>query len=99
MHLPIHGMPVNPVTVTQQAPSLCCLPFVSTGFNEMAGPERKRTSRRNRLPTLLPAAERRPVIPRPSGIAPRLGEEESIYTLRGYKAWAARVKAAWDQES
>lgn len=64
----------------------------------MAGPERKRISRRNRLPTLLPPAERRPGIPRPSGIAPRVGDDESIYSLRGYKAWAARVKAAWDEE-
>ncbi len=28
-----------------------------------------------------------------------VGEDDSIYTLRGYKAWAARVKAAWDAES
>jgi hypothetical protein len=38
---------------------------------------------------------------RPGSTGLRLspGEEDSIYTLRGYKAWAAKVKAAWDAES
>ena len=64
----------------------------------MAGPERKRRPRRSRLPILPP--------PLPEHIAGRgtvslhgndLGGD-SIYTLRGYTAWAARVKAAWDTE-
>jgi hypothetical protein len=33
------------------------------------------------------------------GLRAGAGGEDSIYTLRGYKAWAARVKAAWDAES
>lgn len=65
----------------------------------MAGPERKRRLRRTRLPILPP-----PVAGRAAGVPPvallsGVGEEDSIYTLRGYKAWAARVKAAWDAES
>lgn len=65
----------------------------------MAGPERKRRPHRTRLPILPPllpehAAGHRAVGQRPGG-----GGEDSIYTLRGYKAWAARVKAAWDAES
>jgi hypothetical protein len=32
-------------------------------------------------------------------VTPESAKEESIYTLRGYKAWAARVKADWDGES
>lgn len=64
----------------------------------MAGPDSKRRTRRTRLPILPP--------PVPEGgmrSAVALGngsrDEESIYTLRGYKAWAARVKAAWDSEA
>lgn len=64
----------------------------------MAGPDRKR-ARRSRLPTLLPPVERRPGMARATGIPLPRADEESIYTLRGYKAWAARVKAAWDAES
>lgn len=64
----------------------------------MAGPERKRRPRRTRLPILPPppdhSAGRGAV-----GLRAGAGSEESIYTLRGYKAWAARVKAAWDAES
>jgi hypothetical protein len=60
-------------------------------------PDRKRLPRRSRLPSLLPEVAGRAA--GPSGLRPAAGEEESIYTLRGYKAWAARVKAAWDDES
>jgi hypothetical protein len=65
----------------------------------MAGTDRERRSRRTRLPimpmprTEHPAVRRVAALPRPG--AP----DDSIYTLRGYKAWAARVKAAWDAES
>lgn len=64
----------------------------------MAGPPRKRQLSKTRLPTLPPGLPGR-VPPRRPG--PRGGalEEDSIYTLHGYKAWAARVKAAWDAES
>ncbi len=64
----------------------------------MAGEENKRSSRKNRLPILPPVAGRR-VVPRRRIVTPESAREESIYTLRGYKAWAARVKAAWDSES
>jgi hypothetical protein len=65
----------------------------------MAGPERKRPARRTRLPILPP-----PPAGRASGLGvlgtrPPPEVEDSIYTLRGYKAWAAKVKAAWDAES
>lgn len=65
----------------------------------MAGPPRKRPLSKSRLPlvaTGMPgvAARLGPIARRPP-----LPEEDSIYTLRGYKAWAARVKAAWDAES
>ena len=63
----------------------------------MAGEQNKRGSRRNRLP-ILPAAAGRRVTPRPRIVTPESAKEESIYTLRGYKAWAARVKADWDAE-
>jgi hypothetical protein len=66
----------------------------------MAGPPRKRQLSKSRLPlaaTGMPAVAGRlgPIARRP----PPVPEEDSIYTLRGYKAWAARVKAAWDAES
>lgn len=68
----------------------------------MAGSERKRRPPRARLPTLpLPATGRgtgRAPVSLTAG-AGGAGGEDSIYTLRGYKAWAARVKAAWDAES
>jgi hypothetical protein len=65
----------------------------------MAGPERKRPTRKSRLPILPPAMAGH--TPRQGSAGLRLGpgEVDSIYTLRGYKAWAARVKAAWDAES
>ena len=65
----------------------------------MAETTRKRQPPKNRLPLTAAAAP---------GAASRIGhlgrrppvlEDDSIYTLRGYKAWAARVKAAWDAES
>lgn len=65
----------------------------------MAGPERKRTQRRSRLPILPPPATGRPGLGGLPGLRSTAGDEDSIYTLRGYKAWAARVKAAWDAES
>lgn len=65
----------------------------------MAGPERKRPSRRTRLPILPPPLSGRAVGQGSVGLRLGPGDEESIYTLRGYKAWAARVKAAWDAES
>lgn len=71
----------------------------------MAGSERKRRPPRARLPSLpLPATGRgtgrAPVsLTAGAGGAGSAGGEDSIYTLRGYKAWAARVKAAWDAES
>ena len=64
----------------------------------MAGPERKRDQRRTRLPILPPPVAGRGR-PGALGTRPGAGDEDSIYTLRGYKAWAARVKAAWDAES
>lgn len=64
----------------------------------MAGPERKRPARRNRLP-ILPAPVAGPLAGRLPPARRPAGDDESIYTLRGYKAWAARVKAAWDAES
>lgn len=64
----------------------------------MAGPERKRDQRRTRLPILPPPAAGRGR-PGTLGARPGAGDEDSIYTLRGYKAWAARVKAAWDAET
>lgn len=64
----------------------------------MAGEESKSGSKRARLPILPPAASRR-MGPRPRIVTPQSAKEESIYTLKGYKAWAARVKAAWDGES
>jgi|GEM_PF-3556246 len=66
----------------------------------MAGPERKRSTRsRTRLPILPPPVTGRSARPGSPGLRLGAGEEDSIYTLRGYKAWAARVKAAWDAES
>lgn len=65
----------------------------------MAGPDRKRRPSRSRLPILPPQVAGRAVARGPGGLRPGGGEEDSIYTLRGYKAWAARVKAAWDAES
>jgi hypothetical protein len=64
----------------------------------MAGTDSKRRTRRTRLPILPPP------LPEHSGrgtlaLRPGASEEDSIYTLRGYKAWAARVKAAWDAET
>lgn len=65
----------------------------------MAETPRKRQPSKNRLPVTAAAGR---------GAASRIGhlgrrppmlEDDSIYTLRGYKAWAARVKAAWDAES
>jgi hypothetical protein len=61
--------------------------------------DRKRQPRRSRLPILPPEVAGRAVGPGPAGLRPPAGEEDSIYTLRGYKAWAAKVKAAWDAES
>ena len=65
----------------------------------MAGPPRKRQLSKSRLP--LAAAGMPGLAARLGPIArrPPVAEEDSIYTLRGYKAWAARVKAAWDAES
>jgi hypothetical protein len=64
----------------------------------MAGTDSKPRSRRSRLPALPPPLPERggrgTLALRPGG-----SEEDSIYTLRGYKAWAARVKAAWDSET
>jgi len=65
----------------------------------MAGPERKRPSTRTRLPILPPPVAGRAVRHRAVGMGGAPGDDDSIYTLRGYKAWAARVKAAWDAES
>ncbi|HUG98009.1 MAG TPA: hypothetical protein VMQ83_02385 [Gammaproteobacteria bacterium] len=65
----------------------------------MAGPQRKRPARRARLPILPPPLAGRMPRQVPAGVALGSGDEDSIYTLRGYKAWAARVKAAWDAES
>jgi hypothetical protein len=65
----------------------------------MAGPERKRRPRRSRLPILPPPAPDPAAGRAGVGLQPGPGERDSIYTLRGYKAWAARVKAAWDAES
>lgn len=65
----------------------------------MAGSERKSPPRRTRLPILPPPATGRPGLAGLSGLRSAKGDEDSIYTLRGYKAWAARVKAAWDAES
>jgi hypothetical protein len=65
----------------------------------MAGPERKRPSRRTRLPILPPPVAGRAARQGTVGLRLGPGDEDSIYTLRGYKAWAARVKAAWDAES
>lgn len=65
----------------------------------MAGPTRKRQGPKKRLPVAaagMPGVTARLA---PLGRRPPVLEEESIYTLRGYKAWAARVKAAWDAES
>ena len=64
----------------------------------MAGEESKRGSRRNRLPILPPVAGRH-IGQRPRIVTPESAKEESIYTVRGYKAWAARVKASWDVDS
>lgn len=65
----------------------------------MAGPQRKRPSGRTRLPILPPPLLGRAPRQAPVGLRLGPGEEDSIYTLRGYKAWAARVKAAWDAET
>jgi hypothetical protein len=65
----------------------------------MAGPERKRNLAKSRLPHLPPGVPGRAVGRGPIGVRPGAADEDSIYTLRGYKAWAARVKAAWDAES
>ncbi|HKK02297.1 MAG TPA: hypothetical protein VKA17_00090 [Gammaproteobacteria bacterium] len=65
----------------------------------MADPPRKRQLSRTRLPALPPGLPGR--VPARGSPAARHGAlaEDSIYTLHGYKAWAARVKAAWDAES
>jgi hypothetical protein len=65
----------------------------------MAGSERKRPTRRTRLPIPPPPVTGRVGGLGPLGARPVREVEDSIYTLRGYKAWAARVKAAWDAES
>lgn len=65
----------------------------------MAGPERKRPTPKSRLPGLPPGLPGRAAPRGPIGVRHGTLEEDSIYTLRGYKAWAARVKAAWDAES
>lgn len=65
----------------------------------MAGPERKRSQRRTRLPILPPPLAGKVGRPGAAGLRLSPGDEDSIYTLRGYKAWAARVKAAWDAET
>jgi hypothetical protein len=65
----------------------------------MAGSERKRPPRRARLPILPPPAAGRLGLAGLPGLRTATDDEDSIYTLRGYKAWAARVKAAWDAES
>jgi hypothetical protein len=51
------------------------------------------------LPILLPPVSDRLAARGSPALRPGPADEESIYTLRGYKAWAARVKAAWDAES
>lgn len=65
----------------------------------MPGSERKRRPPRARLPNLPPLPAGQGAGRVPVGLPPGAGNEDSIYTLRGYKAWAARVKAAWDAES
>jgi hypothetical protein len=65
----------------------------------MAEPDSKRRSRRTRLPILPPPVPERGMRAAVALGAGGRGEEDSIYTLRGYKAWAARVKAAWDSEA
>ncbi len=65
----------------------------------MAGSERKRRPPRARLPSLPLPAPGRGTGRAPVSLTAGAGAEDSIYTLRGYKAWAARVKAAWDAES
>jgi hypothetical protein len=65
----------------------------------MAGPERKRSQRRTRLPILPPPLAGNVRRAGTAGLRLSPGDEDSIYTLRGYKAWAARVKAAWDAET
>ncbi len=65
----------------------------------MAGPDSKRRPRRTRLPILPPPLPEHAAGRGAVGLRAGVGGEDSIYTLRGYKAWAARVKAAWDAES
>lgn len=65
----------------------------------MPFPDTKRRPRRSRLPSQPEQVAGRAVGTGPVSLRPVAGEEDSIYTLRGYKAWAARVKAAWDAES
>jgi hypothetical protein len=65
----------------------------------MPVPDTKRRPRRRRLPSRPEQAAGRAAVAGPASLRPVAGEEDSIYTLRGYKAWAARVKAAWDAES
>lgn len=64
----------------------------------MAGTDSKRRTRRSRLPILPPPVPER-ARRGPLALSAEDSEEDSIYTLRGYKAWAARVKAAWDSEA
>jgi hypothetical protein len=65
----------------------------------MAGTDREGRSRRSRLPIMpMPRAEH-PAARRAAALTRAGASDDSIYTLRGYKAWAARVKAAWDAES
>lgn len=59
----------------------------------------KRRPRRSRLPSRPEQVAGCAAGSGPAGLRPVAGEEDSIYTLRGYKTWAARVKAAWDAES
>jgi hypothetical protein len=65
----------------------------------MSGPERKRQGPKARLPILPPGLPGRPVSRATRRLPPPELDDNSIYSLRGYKAWAARVKAAWDSES
>lgn len=65
----------------------------------MAGPNRKRQTPKTRLPILPSGRVPRAAGRAPLGSGPSLRDEDSIYTLRGYKAWAERVKAAWDAET
>mgnify|MGYP001086839264 CR=1 FL=1 len=65
----------------------------------MAGSTRKRQAPKKRLPPAAPGMPGVSARLAPVGRRPPVLEDDSIYTLRGYKAWAARVTAAWDAES